>query len=165
MIKEIFDRRSVRKFAAREVEAEKLEAVLRAGMAAPSAGNQRPWEFYIVRDREKLEALSQISRYAGPVAAAPLAIVAVCDPVGKRFAEVAPTDMAICTEHLWLGAVSEGLGGVWIGVYPFEDRVKTANRILGIPAGQFVFSVLPLGYPAEEKAPEDRFDPARIHEM
>ena len=160
MIKEIFERRSVRKFAAREVEAEKLEAVLRAGMAAPSAGNQRPWEFYIVRDREKLEALSQISRYA-----APLAIVAVCDPVGKRFAEVAPTDMAICTEHLWLGAVSEGLGGVWIGVYPFEDRVKTANRILGIPAGQFVFSVLPLGYPAEEKAPEDRFDPARIHEM
>ena len=160
MIKEIFERRSVRKFAAREVEAEKLEAVLRAGMAAPSAGNQRPWEFYIVRDREKLEALSQISRYAGPVA-----IVAVCDPVGKRFAEVAPTDMAICTEHLWLGAVSEGLGGVWIGVYPFEDRVKTANRILGIPAGQFVFSVLPLGYPAEEKAPEDRFDPARIHEM
>ena len=68
MIKEIFERRSVRKFAAREVEAEKLEAVLRAGMAAPSAGNQRPWEFYIVRDREKLEALSQISRYAGPVA-------------------------------------------------------------------------------------------------
>ena len=106
MIKEIFERRSVRKFAAREVEAEKLEAVLRAGMAAPSAGNQRPWEFYIVRDREKLEALSQISRYAGPVAAAPLAIVAVCDPVGKRFAEFAPTDMAICTEHLWLGAVS-----------------------------------------------------------
>ena len=50
-------------------------------------------------------------------------------------------------------------------MYPFEDRVKTANRILGIPAGQFVFSVLPLGYPAEEKAPEDRFDPARIHEM
>ena len=111
MIKEIFERRSVRKFAAREVEAEKLEAVLRAGMAAPSAGNQRPWEFYIVRDREKLEALSQISRYAGPVAAAPLAIVAVCDPVGKRFAEVAPTDMAICTEHLWLGAVLRGTRG------------------------------------------------------
>ena len=57
-MKEIFERRSVRKFADREVEAEKLEAVLRAGMAAPSAGNQRPWEFYIVRDRKKLEALS-----------------------------------------------------------------------------------------------------------
>ena len=105
-MKEIFERRSVRKFAAREVETEKLEAVLRAGMAAPSAGNQRPWEFYIVRDREKLEALSKLSRYAGPIAAAPLAIVTVCDPEGKRFAEVAATDMAACTENLWLGAVS-----------------------------------------------------------
>lgn len=164
-MKEIFERRSVRKFAAREVEAEKLEAVLRACMAAPSAGNQRPWEFYIVRDREKLEALSKLSRYAGPIAAAPLAIVTVCDPEGKRFAEVAATDMAACTENLWLGAVSVGLGTVWIGVYPYEERVTLSNQILGIPAGKYVFSILPLGYPAEERTAEDRFDPARIHEL
>ena len=165
MMKEIFERRSVRKFVAREVEAEKLEAVLRAGMAAPSAGNQRPWEFYIVRDREKLEALSTLSRYAGPVAAAPLAIVTVCDPEGKRFAEVAATGMAAGTENLWLGAVSVGLGTVWIGVYPYEERVNLSNQILGIPAGKYVFSILPLGYPAEERTAEDRFDPARIHEL
>ena len=164
-MKEIFERRSVRKFADREVEAEKLEAVLRAGMAAPSAGNQRPWEFYIVRDREKLEALSKLSRYAGPLAAAPLAIVTVCDPEGKRFAEVAATDMAACTENLWLGAVSKGLGTVWIGVYPYEERVNFTNQILGIPAGKYVFSILPLGYQAEEKTAEDRFDPPRIHEL
>lgn len=118
-----------------------------------------------MRDRGELEALSQIGRYMRPAAAAPLTIVAVCDPASKRFAEVVPIDVAIYTEHLRLGIVSEGLEGVWTGVYPFEDRVKSANRILGIPAGQLMFSVLPLGYSAEEEAPEDRFDPVRIHEV
>ncbi|MBR1456928.1 MAG: nitroreductase family protein [Oscillospiraceae bacterium] len=161
----IFQRVSIRKWEDREVEEAKLTEVLRAAMQAPSAGNQRPWEFYIVKDRETLTALSAISKYSASLANAPVAIVNVCCPEGKRFAEVTPVDMSICTEHEWLQAAELGLGAVWIGVAPFEDRIQKANAILGLPEDRYVFSILPLGYPAETRAQQDRFDEARIHRI
>ena len=63
-MKEIFHRVSVRKFEDRAVESDKVEQILRAAMAAPSAGNQQPWDFYVVTSREKLHALAQVSPYA-----------------------------------------------------------------------------------------------------
>ena len=53
----IFERTSVRKYQNKEVEAEKIDAILRAAMAAPSAANQQPWEFYVVKNKETLAAL------------------------------------------------------------------------------------------------------------
>ena len=161
----IYKRVSIRKWTDREVEAEKLNEVLRAAMQSPSAGNQQPWEFIIVRDKETLKKLSEISKYSGPLADAHLAIVNVCCPEGKRFAEVAPVDMAICTEHEWLAASDLGLGAVWIGVAPFEDRIKKAGEILNIPENKYVFSIMPIGYAAEEKVQQDRFDASRITEL
>ena len=70
-MKEIFHRVSVRKFEDRAVESDKVEQILRAAMAAPSAGNQQPWDFYVVTSREKLHALAQVSPYAGCAANAP----------------------------------------------------------------------------------------------
>lgn len=159
----IFKRVSIRKYESRAVEQEKIVKVLVAAMAAPSAGNQQPWEFHVVRDRDMLLKLSQISKYSSPVAAAPAAIVNVCDTQGRRFAEVAPVDMANCTEHEWLEATDLGLGAVWIGVYPFEDRIKEVNKILGLPEGKYAFSILTLGYPAETRQQQDRFDKKRIY--
>ena len=71
----IYHRISVRKYQDKPVEREKIEAILRAAMQAPSAGNQQPWAFYVVTNREKLEALSNVHPYAGMVKAAPAAIV------------------------------------------------------------------------------------------
>ncbi len=161
----IYKRVSIRKWTDREVESEKLQEILRAAMQAPSAGNQQPWEFIILRDKKILSELSKISKYSGPLASASLAIVNICNPVGKRFAEVTPVDMAICTEHEWLAAADLGLGAVWIGVAPFEDRVRAAGEILSIPEGKYVFSILPLGYAAEEKEQQNRFDPSRVTEL
>lgn len=161
----IFERVSIRKYEDKPIEKEKINQILKAAMQAPSAGDQQPWEFYVVRDREILKQLSEISEYSGPVARAAVAIVNVCDPEGKPFANVAPVDLAIATEHEWLEAADLGLGGVWIGVYPFEDRVKKANAILNIPEGQFVYSIVPLGYPAQDRKQKDRFHPERIHEI
>ncbi|MBO7726123.1 MAG: nitroreductase family protein, partial [Thermoguttaceae bacterium] len=62
---EIFKRVSIRKFEDRPIEPEKIEAILRAAMAAPSAGNQQPWEFYVVRNREKIAELAKSHEYAG----------------------------------------------------------------------------------------------------
>ena len=161
-MKEIFERVSIRKYTDRAVEDEKILAILRAAMAAPSAGNQQPWEFYVVRDRNKLEELSRVSPYAGCAKAAPVAIVSAYRE--KLWAPAyAQIDMSIAMENLWLACGEQGLGGVWLGIAPVEDRMRAVEEILGIPEGLRAFSIFPLGYPAEERKQQDRFDESRIH--
>ena len=161
-MKEIFERVSIRKYTDRAVEDEKILAILRAAMAAPSAGNQQPWEFYVVRDRSKLEELSRVSPYAGCTKAAPVAIVSAYRE--KLWAPAyAQIDMSIAMENLWLACGEQGLGGVWLGIAPVEDRMRAVEEILGIPEGLRAFAIFPLGYPAEERKQQDRFDESRIH--
>lgn len=161
-MKEIFERVSIRKYTDRTVENEKILAILRAAMAAPSAGNQQPWEFFVVRDREKLEALSGVSPYAGCTKAAPVAIVSAYRE--KLWAPAyAQIDMSIAMENLWLACGEQGLGGVWLGIAPVEERMKAVEEILGIPEGLRAFAIFPLGYPAESRKQQDRFDEGRIH--
>ena len=161
-MQEIFERVSIRKYTDRAVEDEKILAILRAAMAAPSAGNQQPWEFYVVRDRCKREELSRVSPYAGCAKAAPVAIVSAYRE--KLWAPAyAQIDMSIAMENLWLACGEQGLGGVWLGIAPVEDRMRAVEDILGIPEGLRAFAVFPLGYPAEERKQQDRFDESRIH--
>jgi len=158
----IFTRVSIRQFEDRAVEPEKIEQILKAAMQAPSAGNQQPWEFIVVTDKETLKALSKVSPYAGPMANAPCAIVNVCNMDNCRFPECASTDMAIATEHEWLEATDLGLGGVWLGIYPLEDRMNACQDVLHLEGNRSVFSLLPIRYPAQTRKPEDRFHPERI---
>ena len=161
-MKEIFERVSIRKYTDSEVEDEKILAILRAAMAAPSAGNQQPWEFFVVRDRNKLEELSRVSPYAGCAKAAPVAIVSAYRE--KLWAPAyAQIDMSIAMENLWLACGEQGLGGVWLGIAPVEERMRAVEDIVGIPEGLRAFAVFPLGYPAEERKQQDRFDESRIH--
>lgn len=158
----LYHRVSVRKYRDTPVGKEKIEAILRAAMQAPSAGNQQPWEFFVVTDRKKLDALSNVHPYAGMVKDAPLAIVSAyrkeCPmPV---YAQI---DLSIAMENLWLETDAQGLGGVWLGIAPLEDRMKAVEEIVGMPESLRAFAVFPLGYPAEERAQQDRFDPERIH--
>lgn len=153
---------SIRRYQNRPVEKEKLEAILRAAMQAPSAANQQPWEFYVVTDREKLKALSETSPYAKMTKDAPVAIV----PVYRRDCAIpayAEIDMSIAMENLWLETDAQGLGGVWLGIAPLDDRMKAVEEALGIPAHLRAFAIFPLGYPAEERKQQDRFDRSRIH--
>ena len=161
---EIYTRISVRKFKPDPVEREKIIAILRAAMQAPSAGNQQPWEFYVVTDPEKLEALSSSSQYATPMKIAPVAIVAAYRK--ELWApEYADIDMSIAMENLWLETTAQGLGGVWLGIAPLEDRMEYVEKIVGIPQDQRAFALFPLGYPDEIRPQQDRFDEARIHWM
>ncbi len=159
----IYKRVSVRKFEDKPVEDEKILQILKAAMQAPSAANQQPWEFYVVRDKEVQQQLSELCEYSWPAAKAPVLIVNVCNPEGAPFPNVAPVDTAICTEHEWLELTDLGLGGVWLGVYPFPERVEKANKIMGLSGEKFVFSIVALGYPAKVKDQQDRFDKSRIH--
>ena len=159
----IFHRVSVRKYNDRPVEEDKIMTVIKAGMQAPSAGNQQPWEFYIVTNRDKIKELSKISPYAGCAANAPVVIVPVYRGKGLRFPEYAEIDMAIAQENMWLEADYLGLGGVWLGVAPVSERMEAVAKVLNLPDDKVAYSLFPMGYPAEEGKQQDRFDEARIH--
>ena len=158
----LYTRVSIRKYQKRPVEKEKTEAILRAAMQAPSAVNQQPWEFYVVTSREKLEALSKVSPYAGMTREAPAAIVSVYrkDCALPAYAQI---DLSIAMENLWLETAAQGLGGVWLGIAPIEARMEAVEKVLGLPDTVRAFAVFPYGYPAEERAQQDRFHAERIH--
>ena len=158
----IYERVSIRKYEDRPVEEEKILQVLKAAMQAPSATNQQPWEFYVVTDREKLKELSEVSPYASMTKDAPVAIVPVYR-TETRVPEFAQIDMAISLENLWLETNDQGLGGVWLGIAPNEERMKKVEKILNIPEHLRAFAIFPLGYPAETKIQQNRFEEERIH--
>ena len=144
------------------MEKAKTDAILRAAMQAPSAANQQPWEFYVVTNREKLEALSKVQPYAGMTKNAPAAIVSAYrkDCSLPAYAQI---DLSIAMENLWLETDAQGLGGVWLGIAPLEDRMKAVEEVLGLPENVRDFAIFPYGYPAEERKQQDRFDESRIH--
>ena len=159
----IFQRVSVRKYTDKPVDDEKLLQILRAGMQAPSAGDQQPWEFYVVTDPEKLKALAHVHQYAGCVADAPVAIVPVYRKEGLVFPMYAQIDLAIAQQNIWLETDHLGLGGVWLGIAPQAERMDAVRRVLDLPENVEAFSIFALGYPAESRKQENRFDEARIH--
>ena len=159
----IFHRISVRKYEDRPIEKEKIMEILRAGMQAPSACNQQPWEFFVVTDKEKIQKLSKVTPYTGCAAGAPAVIVPVYHTEGLVAPSFAQIDMAIAQENIWLETDAQGLGGVWFGIAPVEDRMEEVHRLLELPENVKVFSMFALGYPAETRPQQNRFEPERIH--
>ena len=158
----IFHRVSVRRYQDRPVEKEKILAVLKAAMQAPSAINQQPWEFFVVTDRDMLKRLADACPYGKMVATAPVAIVAAYRS-DCSLQEYVHIDLSIAMENLWLETDAQGLGGVWIGTAPIANRMRAVEKAIGIPSGLRAFAVFPFGYPAEERPQQDRFDERRIH--
>ena len=149
----IFRRISVRKYEDKPVEKEKIMQILKAGMQAPSACNQQPWEFYVVTDKKKIEALSKMTPYTGCAAKAPVVLVSAYRQI----------DMSIAQENIWLETDALGLGGVWFGIAPNEENMEKVRVLLGLPEEVHVFALFALGYPAEHREQQDRFKPERIH--
>jgi len=158
----ILSRRSIRAYTGEPVTDEQLERLLRAAMSAPSAGNQQPWRFVVVRGRETLGAIPAVHPYARMLDHAPLAIV-VCGTSDGRWPQFWDQDCAAAVENLLIEAQSLGLGAVWLGVHPLAERVTGLRRLLGIPDAVTPFAVVAVGHPAETKSPADRFDPSRVH--
>lgn len=159
---EIFHRTSIRKYQDKTINDEKIEKMLRAAMAAPSAGNQQPWEFYVVKDKNLLEKLSKTSPYAVCTASAPLAFVA-CYRVNCKMPEYAQIDMSASVENLLLEADSLGLGAVWLGIAPLKERMEAVRAVLNIPENLEAFAIIPCGYPVSVNPQQNRFDKQRIH--
>lgn len=158
----IFHRTSIRKYTDQPVEHAKIERLLRAAMAAPSAKNQQPWEFYVVTDRETLIALAECSPYAMALRNAPLGIVVCCQAECER-PEYAQIDCSAAVENLLLEADYLGLGAVWLGIAPLQERMDAARNVLKIPEHLYAFAFIACGYPAVEKEQQNRYDETRVH--
>lgn len=162
----ISKRTSIRAYQETAVEEEKVEKILRAGMAAPSAMNKQPWSFTVVNDKALLKQIADSAPNAGMAATAPMAIV-VCGDMDKALdgavKEFWVQDASAATENILLAAHALGLGAVWTGFYPNMDKAKMLAGILNIPDNQVVLCVIPMGYPAEAPAPKDKWNEGNVH--
>ena len=158
----IFHRTSIRRYKEQKVENEKITEILKAAMAAPSAGNQQPWEFYVVRSNDKLQQLAATSPYAGCTAKASMAFVA-CYRKNCQMPEYAQIDLSASIENMLLRIDELGLGAVWFGIAPLQERMDAVRKVLNLPKELEAFAIIPCGYPAEEKIQQDRFEECRVH--
>ena len=159
----ILNRRSIRKYKDIKVSDEIVEDLLRAAMAAPSAMNQQPWEFVVLRDKEVMKKITEVHPYSKMLLQADAAIV-VC---GNQEKEIAKgfwvEDCSAAAENILIAAQDKGLGAVWLGVYPAEERPDQISEVLGLPKSVIPLCIIPVGYPDEEKEPADRFNKEKIH--
>ena len=161
VLENILSRKSVRWYIAdKPVEKEKVEQLLRAGMAAPSGKDQRPWEFVVVDERALLDAMAAQLPYAKMLAGAPMAIVVCAD---ERKSPYWYLDCSAATQNILLAAESLGLGAVWTATYPYEDRMKVVTDVLNTPSYVKSLCVIPIGYPMGEQTAKDKWDETRIH--
>jgi nitroreductase len=159
----IFSRRSIRKYSSEPIAQDVEESLLRAAMVAPSALDERPWHFVVIRDRELLRELSARMDHCEMLGEAALGLLICGDDRLERAKGFWVQDCSACTQNVLLAAHALGLGAVWLAVHPLEDRIQAVRSVLGVPAEVAPFALVSLGYPAEKLEGEDRYDPSRIH--
>ena len=160
----IFQRRSIRVYTEQPVEPEKLDLLLKAAMAAPSAMNCKPWEFVVITDPEKLALFRKRLIFGNRNA--PAAIL-VC---GNPSLSVNPAarlfwvqDCSLAGENILIAASGLGLGTVWVGVHPVAEFVRVVRDITGLPKHVMPLGLIYVGYPAEGKPARTQYDQKRVH--
>lgn len=161
----IFTCTSTRNFESRPVESKYIIKILRAAMAAPSAMNQQPWEFWVTDDKDIIARLAQVSPYAKPAANAPVVIVPCWNTETLKVPVMAQIDMALATENILLEAEELGLGAVMLGIAPDSERMNAVAEILKLPENFKAFTIIPIGWPINKRPQEDRYEPAKIHTL
>lgn len=163
-MKEIISRRSIRKYKDMPVDEKLIEKMLRAGMYAPSAGNEKPWHFIIVKDREKLNEIARVHVHAQMLKEAPLAIIVCANTSNVKYnGAFWIQDIAASTQNILLQAEAMGIGTCWCGVYPRENLVEGVSRLFNFPEYIKPVSIIAAGYPNEIREVRERYNPDRIH--
>ncbi|SDA67553.1 nitroreductase family protein [Methanobrevibacter millerae] len=159
----IFERQSIRKYADEEVSEKQLKELLKAGMQAPSACNQQAWEFIVISDENDKIAISEMHRFAKPARNASKLIVVLGNLEKAKIKSMIEQDLGACCENILLQATYEGLGAVWLGFHPIEDRSQKIKDYLNIPDCCIPFAVICVGVPAHEGSVKIRYDESKIH--
>ena len=162
----ILQRKSVRAYTDRAVSHEQLDTLIRAAMAAPTGRDMRPWHFIVLEGRHQLSPLAEQLPYAKMLAEAQAAVV-VCGDMSVTDKEGNPSrnwtfDCSAATENLLLQAEAMGLGAVWTGVYPYDERIEAVKQALHLPDHLIPLNVIPIGYPKGDPQPKDKYDPAQV---
>lgn len=164
-IETIMTRTSIRSFTDRAVSADTVEMLLRAGMAAPTAVNLQPWHFVVVNDRAKIDELGGNGRQSQMWHESPLVIV-VCGNMEKAMEGAGQAfwvqDCSAATENILLAAHALGLGAVWTGCYPIEERVANISQVLGLPEHIVPLCAIVMGFPNESPQPKDKWKPENV---
>jgi|SRR5271157_1811419 len=158
----ILTRRSIRKYTQEPVSGETVTELLKAAMSAPTAAGE-VWDFVIVRDRSILEGVSKFHPHAEMLKSAAVAILVCGSPTIEKLPGRWVLDCAAATENILIAANALGLGAVWVGIYPVEERIRGMRSLLGIPDHVVPLSMVSIGHPGEKKAPSSRFRQERVH--
>ena len=152
-------RYSVRSYTAQKVEEEKLDKILQAAHAAPTAANLQPVHLIAVQGKDGLDKIGKAANIYG----APLAIIVCADhsrawvrPFDRK--QTADIDASILTDHMMMEATELGLGTVWI-CYFQPDMIREA---FGLPDNLEPINILAVGYSNEEAADPERHSQTRI---
>jgi len=157
----IFARRSIRVYTGEPVSGEAITELLEAGMAAPSGRDRKPWHFVVIRERATLTKLAAAHPH-GKMLSEASAAIAVCGDT-----TISPDfwiqDCSAATENILVAVAALGLGAVWLGCHPREERVSAIREVLGIPGHFGILSLLSIGHPGEKKEPRTQYDAKRVH--
>lgn len=162
----IMTRTSIRQYQDRPVEQEKVEQLLRAAMAAPTAVNKQPWHFYVLNTKEAINRLADASQRGSDMVRSAALVIVVCGDMDKalegKAREYWIQDTSAATENLLLAAHALGLGAVWTGVYPMKERVEMTTKVLNLPENLVPLCTILIGYPAENPTPKDKWKPENV---
>lgn len=160
----LLKRRSVRKFTEEAVSEEHISELLHAAMSGPSACNKKPWEFYVISNKDKLKELQSASKFTKMQA--PLAMV-VCGNLAHalpmQMADYWIQDCSAATENILLRVTDLGLGAVWCGIHPQKRAEQKVAEILGLDKKEIPLNIILIGHPAEEPEARDQYDEKRVH--
>ena len=159
----ILERRTIRKYSDKAISDETVTEIIRAGMYAPSAGNQQSWEFLIIRDRDKISKIKEFHPYA-PMVESAGALILVCGNTNREvFEGYWVQDCSAAIQNMLLAAHDMGIGSVWLGIHPMADRIDAAKKLFNLPSGIEPLSIISFGYPAEKIPMPERFNSNFIH--
>lgn len=156
-------RRSIRKYKKGQVPIKIIQTLLEAAMQAPSAGNEQPWHFVVILEKDILSEIAKINPYADMAGDAALAVLICGDVDDEKYEGFWVQDCAAATQNLLLAAHELGLGAVWTAVYPMGDRAEKYSSLFKLPSNIIPLALVPIGYPDQERKIENRFKEERIH--
>lgn len=159
----IFTRRSIRKYSGEPVLEEDINTILKAGQHAPSAHNKQAWDFIIVKDKNKFEAIAKVHTYAKMLPHAEVCVIVCGDKNKQPMTGFLIEDCSAAIENMLLAAHGLGLGAVWCGLYPVTHLTKGMKKIFELPEHIIPVGMVVIGQKGEERKMDNRFDPSKLH--
>ncbi len=159
----IYTRRSIRKYQDKEIPEEIVKKILSAAMMAPSAKDSRTWHFILVKDQDKKNRIKDVHPYVGMVTESPLSILICGDLTREKFQGFWPQECSAAMQNLLLAAHASGLGAVWTGVYPVEERILKFKEIFNLPEHIIPLGLAVVGWPDQERKSKERYSEELVH--